>query len=837
MLWACKKLLQNVCFGLIFVSMLFCCSAYAVDCASNEFKYIDANNNETCIENKFQITTTNDTDKFVFNMSAKGTFYIDWGDGNVELIDRANTTAMTEYSHDYASANEYIIKFGGIATGYAVHTDTYTLPEGACIFFGSPTQNNTIGVNNTYDKLAGISGSLGAIFSTIGNGTTSPTQPRFKYTFRGCSNLTSSIPENLFSGITGTVITHMFIGTFSGCSGLTNTNIDDPDNPGKKDAIPPNLFSGFSKATGAGGFMNTFSNCSGLTGSIPGTLFNIASISPTQSLFYDTFSGCSGLTGPIPDSLFANVSGKAGNYLFYYTFSGCRNLSGTNIDDPDQPGYKYAIPPNLFAGITGGSIGIFSGTFVGCSKLAGSLPKGLFRNYIGRVYTDSFASTFRNCTGLTGKIPGTLFSGISGAPASSMFNRTFYGCSNLTGSIPANLFSGISGAPTNNMFYYTFYGCSGLTGAIPGNLFSGISGVPVSDMFVATFGNCTGLTGTDIDDPNNPGKKYAIPPTLFSGIIGKPASSMFNGTFSGASNLTGTIPGTLFAGISGKPQPYMFMNTFNTCRKLIGPIPGNLFAGIVGKPASYMFKQTFNACTNLGKIAVSGTSTYYVPPELFAGIDKNSTATDMMASVFYATGLLTTCPSGTTQYITGFESYFNGKKSCTSCPVAYPDYNTDTQQCYAQVSYIDSDNDSLLKTEDVYYDAQNASGYNLPSYSPTKPDTILSDWTTGNGTVIASNDVLTGNQVVYSKWGFHCDSDKWMYFNIENNETTRMCLCNDKRTEHTLVINHGGDTYHAMLVPESEHDYTINSNTQRHLKVQMGNTIYNAYDASVLFGN
>ena len=98
MLWACKKLLQNVCFGLIFVSMLFCCSAYAVDCASNEFKYIDANNNETCIENKFQITTTNDTDKFVFNMSAKGTFYIDWGDGNVELIDRANTTTMTEYS-------------------------------------------------------------------------------------------------------------------------------------------------------------------------------------------------------------------------------------------------------------------------------------------------------------------------------------------------------------------------------------------------------------------------------------------------------------------------------------------------------------------------------------------------------------------------------------------------------------------------------------------------------------------------------------------------------------------------------------------------------------------
>lgn len=823
---------------LLLLPIMVAGSAYAITCQSNEFKYIDNNSNEECIENKFQITTTNDTDHFVFSMSAKGTFYIDWGDGNVEMLNRSNTTTMTEYSHNYASANEYIIKFGGLATGYTTNLDSYTLPHRSCIFFGTPTTDDpdNIGINNTYDKLSGISGSLGAIFRTLGN--TTATQPNFMYTFRGCSNLTSSIPENLFSGVSGSTVSNMFTRTFLGCSGLVNTNIDDPNNPGKKYAIPPNLFSGLSRVAAAGTFLGTFSNCTGLTGTIPGTLFNITSIRPLQSTFHTTFGGCSNLTGAIPDNLFANVSGAAAGYLFYSTFSNCKSLTGTNIDDPNNPGMKYAIPPNLFAGITGTSTtGVFANTFYNCSGLTGSIPGTLFGNVSCAPVAETFYSTFNGCSGLTGPIPGNLFSGISGKPASQMFYRTFYNCSGLTGTniddpdnpgmkyaIPPTLFSGISGAPATNMFLGVFHNCSELSGTIPKTLFSGISGKPTASMFQEIFRNDSKLVGS-------------IPGDLFAGISGPPATSMFNSSFSGCLGLTGSIPENLFSGISGAPVRQMFYYTFLNCKGLTGQIPDNLFAGVTGKLAVGSFMGTFHGCTNLGKDTVGGTSIYYVPPKIFAGIDKTSISSDMMDNVFYGTGLLTACPSGTTQYITGFESYWSNKKSCTSCPVAYPDYNTDTQQCYAQVSYMDSDNDSLLKTEDVYYDAQNASGYNLPSYSPTKPDTILSDWTTGNGTVIDTNGTLTGNQVVYSKWGFHCDSDKWMYFNIENNETTRMCLCNDKRTEHTLVINHGGNTYHAMLVPESEHDYTINSNTQRHLKVQMGNTIYNAYDASVLFGD
>ena len=746
-------------------------TAFAVDCASNEFKYIDNNNNETCIENKFQITTTNDTDKFVFTMTAKGTFYIDWGDGDVEMINRTNTT-MTEYSHDYASANEYIIKFGGLATEYTKNSDAYQLPHRSCIFFGSPTENDNVGVNNTYDKLAGISGSLGAIFRTLGN--TMATQPNFMYVFRGCSNLTSSIPENLFSGISGSTVSNMFTRTFMGCSGLTGTDIDDPNNPGKKYAIPPNLFSGLSRVAAGGTFLGTFSSCTGLTGTIPGTLFNIQTVSAnTQSLFHTTFNDCTNLTGPIPANLFTKVVGVPKGYLFYHTFTRCSGLTGTDIDDPDNPGMKYAIPP-------------------------------------------------------------TLFAGISGAPYTGTFDATFSGCSGLTGTIPKDLFKNIFGAPANSMFYGTFQNCSGLTGPIPEKLFNGISGKPAGSMFYHTFYNCSGLTGTDIDDPDNPGMKYAIPPTLFAGISGAPATNMFLGTFYGCSELSGTIPGTLFSGVSGAPMASMFQEIFRHDSKIVGPIPSNLFSGIVGKLADSSFTGTFNGCTNLGKDAVGGTSMYYVPPELFAGIDKTSVTSGMMTSIFDYTGLLTTCPSGTTQYITGFETYFGGKKSCTECPVAYPDYDATNQQCYAQVSYMDSDNDSLYKTENVYYDANNPNGFNLPSYTPTNnPDTVFNNWELGDGTAIASNDVLAGNQVVYTKWRFHCDSGK--YFHAGNEQ---ICAAETKRTEHAFVIQPDANhTYYIHATPNSEHDYTINSSSVHKLKTDYNGTIYNLHDASVYYDN
>ncbi|MBQ6109785.1 MAG: hypothetical protein IJL05_00175 [Alphaproteobacteria bacterium] len=780
MLWACKKLLQNVCFGLIFVSMLFCCSAYAVDCASNEFKYIDANNNETCIENKFQITTTNDTDKFVFNMSAKGTFYIDWGDGNVELIDRANTTTMTEYSHDYASANEYIIKFGGLATGYNNASSYPAMSFGVIVGIGSGTERST---NNTPTKIYAIYGQLPKLFPTIGNGNTGLLQPKFADLFNGASNLVGNIPSDLFSGLSGAFVNYMFTRTFKNCRGLT---------------------------------------------------------------------------GAIPENLFSGITGSLRHSMFFHTFYGCSGLNGTNIDDPDNPGMKYAIPPNLFAGISSGTSGAyyaFASTFLGCNKLSGTIPSTLFSSVSGGPVAHMFALTFYGCTRLTGAIPKKLFWGVSGTLSNNVFQDTFMNCSGLTGAIPEDLFGhvidgvyyGISGQPKQYAFSRTFYGCTGLTGPIPENLFGrvvnntyyGLSGNIENYSFYATFWNCKGLT--------------QIPANLFGRVVNGVYYGVTGTSNYGLCNTFGSggftsIPENLFVknvggtwyGIVGTPKQYMFSGTFSYNNSLKGKIPDNLFAGISGVLETNAFYRTFYSCTNLGKDSVGGTSRYFIPPELFAGIDDTDYESGPMNGIFNNTGLLTSCPNNYYKMSTPFQVDWANRVACNACPTEYPDSvsgSTSIDQCYADINYYDSDKTTLLNNAQIYYDSNNVSGFGFPNYTPVKPDGAFIEWDDVNGSAIDTSGTFTGDQSFYAKWRFNCDSDKWMYFNIENNETTRMCLCNDKRTEHTLVINHGGDTYHAMLVPESEHDYTINSNTQRHLKVQMGNTIYNAYDASVLFGD
>ena len=72
------------------------------------------------VEYPFIMTTTPDTTEFSFQISAAGTFYIDWGDGKTETIEKTSTGNQT-ISHTYSTANEYVIKLGGQATGY----DTY----------------------------------------------------------------------------------------------------------------------------------------------------------------------------------------------------------------------------------------------------------------------------------------------------------------------------------------------------------------------------------------------------------------------------------------------------------------------------------------------------------------------------------------------------------------------------------------------------------------------------------------------------------------------------------------------------------------------------------------
>ena len=286
------------------------------------------------IEYKFFLTTTS-TNSFSFSISAAGEFVVDWGDGTVETIIKPDTTDTT-YSHNYSTAGAYTISLGGQATAY--NTDKQT----AAISF----VDAVYGDFDSTGQIASIDGSLGAIFGTLPDATEK--QPRFYYTFSYASNMTGSIPENLFAGISGEPASSMFEGTFDGCSGLTS--------------IPAGLFAGISGAPAEGMFSGTFSGCSGLTGAIPNGLFAGISGAPASAsfMFAGTFSGCSGLTS-IPENLFGNISGTAQDNMFATMFDSCTSLTGPSARINGK--YLYEIWPAL-------GFNYVKGPYYGCTGLS-----------------------------------------------------------------------------------------------------------------------------------------------------------------------------------------------------------------------------------------------------------------------------------------------------------------------------------------------------------------------------------------------------------------------------------------------------------------------------------
>ena len=343
-------------------------------------------------KHEFTLTTTPNTSSFEFSISAAGEFVVDWGDGTVETITKPDTT-KTYCSHGYDTAGAYTIGLSGQATAY--NTDTYN--AAISFYYDGDTQSK---------KIASIDGSLGAIFGTLPDATEK--QPRFYQTFYGASNMTGSIPSDLFAGISGAPASNMFESTFSDCRNLTT--------------IPNGLFAGISGAPASYMFAYTFSGCSGLT-SIPAGLFAGISGAPAESMFAYTFLDCSGLTS-IPAGLFAGISGAPAEGMFSGTFSGCSGLTG-------------AIPSGLFAGISGAPASasfMFAGTFSGCSGLT-SIPENLFGNISGTAQDNMFATMFDSCTSLTGpsaRINGKYLYEIWPALGFNYVKGPYYGCTGLS---------------------------------------------------------------------------------------------------------------------------------------------------------------------------------------------------------------------------------------------------------------------------------------------------------------------------------------------------------------------------------------------------------------------
>lgn len=370
--------------------LVFCIIGVArADCATTQIT-VDEN---TCVDAKFNVTTTrlSADNQFSFSLSAVGIFYVDWGDGSIQTISRDNTT-NTAYSHTYTTAGVKIIRFGGVATGYTT-VDNST--AAAAISFR----------NNTY--VAGIDGSLGAIFPTLANGS----QPRFYSTFSSCTNLTSDIPEELFDGIYGAPVTNMFRSTFYMDSGLTGS-------------IPSGLFRGLNGPPASGVFYSTFNSCSGLTGSIPADLFAGLNGAPAENMFYQTFYGCSGLTGSIPGGLFRGIVGAPATSMFKSAFYKCSGLSGS-------------IPGNLFSGISGPAAdSMYYYMFGSCSGLTGYVPPYLFSGITSGSTTNIMRYMFYN-TGLVSTCPSGTTTYTTGWESyfsgSNSYNQTFVACTKDSG--------------------------------------------------------------------------------------------------------------------------------------------------------------------------------------------------------------------------------------------------------------------------------------------------------------------------------------------------------------------------------------------------------------------
>ena len=556
-------------------------------------------------EYPFELTTTSDTSSFSFNISAAGKFYVNWGDGSAfQKIEKTDTTNQT-ISHTYTTAGAYAVRIGGRATGYA---SSYN-ESGAAISF----KNNK--------NLAKISGSLGEIFPTV-NGR----RPIFRSTFYGCTNLTGSIPEKLFSGISGAPVVYMFASTFRGSSGLTG-------------AIPSGLFGNISGAPAAYMFDGTFNGCTGLTGEIPAGLFGELSGAPAASMFGGTFRGCSGLTGSIPSGLFGNITGAPATYMFDATFNGCSGLTGE-------------IPAGLFGELSGApAYSMFGGTFRGCSGLTGEIPLGLFGNLSGTLQSNMFTHTFNGCSGLTGKSArspdGTyLYNAFSSATSLQVGNMYTGTCLEDNASIPSTW--GGKACTYTGPIPPDEVTDSPFTVTTTSDTSSFAIVISAAGKFYVDWGDgdIETITKTDTDEKyithdygyynqdtytiKISGKAtaysdayaairfdYAEHTEKISGSLGAIFPTLADGsqpnfyqTFYNHTNLT-SLPEGLFTGIKGAPTDGMFQGTFAGCENLTGEIPLGFFGDLSGKPADYMFVDTFYGCSGLtGPSARNPDGTY-----------------------------------------------------------------------------------------------------------------------------------------------------------------------------------------------------------------------------------
>ena len=260
----------------------------------------------------------------------------------------------------------------------------------------------------------------------------------------------------------------------------------------------------------------------------------------------------------------------------------------------------------------------------------------------------------------------------------------------------------------------------------------------------------------------------------------------FYQSFFGATNLT-SISAGLFAGlVGGTNATNMFRETFKGCTSLT-TIPDDLFSDITSA-ASGLFQATFKGSTNL---------TGSIPPTTFEGLIANNspTTTNMWTETFNGTNVATTCSVGETQYITNYESEWDGRVSCV-CAGNHPansSWANINGECVwlCDAGYYTTDNTSCTDVGVGFY---SAAGDNTRTACPAG----LSTQGYGHGADEAADcgHVLHfGNYFIYSKTTK--DTTPAVNIQIQSNEEYYIGLSPTNHSLSKLHFMYGGQKYTA----------------------------------------
>lgn len=323
-----------------------------------------------------------------------------------------------------------------------------------------------------------------------------------------------------------------------------------------------------------------------------------------------------------------------------------------------------------------------------------------------------------------------------------------------------------SAAGRQPRFGQLFFGASNLTN-VPDTLFSNYT-TAASLMFRHAFNSCSSLK--------------TIPAGLFSSITTGTAQ-LFESTFNDCKNLE-TIPENLFSGIKNGAYG-MFFYTFSGCKKLTS-IPKFSNISSVGVR---MFYGTFGGCTSL-----SG----YIPPSMFAGLNGSGKyTTDMMTTIFSNTALATSCPTGTVQFITGYEQYWDGHVSCVD--------------------------ENLVCNSGEYFPAHWYECKTCPENNYCVGGTYPYSETVSAGATQCPHNG-------YSNTGASSVAQCYRILHVGNNE---LFLRGAKKTTPSLNIDINNDGVPDFFGNMTTADMPMNSGTARKLKVSFDGVAYSVYDDTV----